>query len=286
MPQQFVIETALSGVGLTAPLKRFLRLPEFRACLALSLGAFHTFGLAMPADVPAPRVEEQQPAHPEQLLDSIARLLKPDWTGQFRQVPPSPPESRAQIAFAIGSVLAEGHLAAHAEDSQHSRNVGKDLLLLAKPIGAHAEMIEHSRSLSDYAEKHHWGLLSQELESVAADLIKALSKNGDTQLASLIQLGKWVRVLEIAASILHLNYSESAAQILQQPVWKMGFSSAHLSALTTIDQDPAISPVQTRLHQIQELLKEHSTLTPTEIQIRTLSETAHAALLDILSKHN
>lgn len=286
MPQTFAAENALPGARLASVQKLALRLPVVRACLTLAFGVFDPGLLASPADAPLAQIRDRALPRPEELLDSIARLLKPDWASQFRQVPANPPESRAQIAFAIGSVLAEGYLAVHAEDSQHSRNIGKDLLLLAKPVGAHTELIEHSRSLSDYAEKRNWELLRQELESVSTDLAKALSKNGDPQLAGLIQLGKWVRILEIASIILHVNYSESAAQILQQPTWTLGFSGAHLDAIATIDQDPAISAVQPRLYQIQKLLQDLSMNAPTDIQIHALSETAHAALLDILSKRN
>lgn len=286
MPQKFVAENALTGARHASIQKLRLLLSLVGAYLSLNLVFLDTSLLASPADAPSTQISDRTLAHPEQLLDSIARLIKPDWAGQFRQVPASAPESRAQIAFAIGSVLAEGHLAVHAEDSQHSRNIGKDLLLLAKPIGAHAEMIEHSRSLSDYAEKRNWELLTQELDSVSTDLAKALSKNGDPQLDCLVQLGKWVRILEIASIILHVHYSESAAQILQQPTWPLGFSKAHSNAIATVDQDPSISPVQPRLHQIQKLLQEQSTSAPTDAQIQVLAETAHAALLDILSKRN
>jgi hypothetical protein len=283
MLQKFAAENVRPGARFTSDRSVF---PGLSA-----LGAWVTFALipvpllpASPADAPAAQVGDHTLARPEELLKSIARLLKPDWASQFRQLPASAPESRAQIAFAIGSILAEGHLAVHAEDSQHSRNIGKDLLLLAKPVGAHAEMLEHTRSLSDYAEKRNWELLGQELELVAADLGKVLSKNGDSQLAGLIHLGKWVRILEIASIILHTNYSESAARIMQQPTWPLGFSAAHLNAAATIEHDPAISPAQARLHHIQNLLQEQSTSAPTDLQIHALSETAHGVLLDILSK--
>lgn len=286
MPQKSAVKDALPGARFASVQKFGLCLTRLGACLSLAAEGMQTASLASPADAPSAQVAANNLARPEELLDSIARLLKPDWAGQFRPLPANTPGSRAQIAFAIGSVLAEGHLAVHAEDSQHSRNIGKDLLLLSKPVGAHSEMIEHSRSLSDYAERRNWELLRQELESVSSDLAKALAKNGDSELAGIIQLGKWVRILEIASMILHVNYSESAAQILQQPTWPLGFSAAHLNAIATIDQDPAISGVQPRLHQIQKLLQEQSTSAPTDLQIHALSETAHAALLDILSKRN
>lgn len=239
---------------------------------------------ASPAD--APKGASQEFSRPEDLLSSISRVLKPDWVAHFRQTVPKAPDSRAQIAFAIGSVFAEGWLATHAEDTQHSRNIGKDLLLLAKPLGTHPELIEHSKSLADCAEKRNWELLKQELESAESDLTKALSKNGDPHLASLVQLGKWVRTLEIAAGILHHHYSDQSAGVLQQSLWEKSFSNALVSAIESIRLDAALSATQPQLSDLHKLLEAQSKSLPTDSQINSLSEAAHAVLIDILSNHN
>lgn len=236
-----------------------------------------------PAD--APKAASQEFSRPEDLLSSISRVIKPDWVGHFRQAVPKAPDSRAQLAFAIGSVFAEGWLAAHAEDAQHSRNTGKDLLLLAKPLGTHPELIEHSQSLAECAEKRNWELLKRELESAEGDLAKAL-RNGDPQLASLVQLGKWVRTLEIAAGILHHHYSDLSAGILQQSLWEKSFSNVLVTAIESIRADAALSPAQPRLSDLHKLLEAQSKSLPTNSQINSLSEAAHAVLLDILSNHN
>jgi hypothetical protein len=238
---------------------------------------------ATPADAPKPA--SQDFSRPEDLLSSISRVLKPDWVAFFRQAVPKAPESRAQIAFAIGSIFAEGWLAAHAEDTQHSRNIDKDLLLLAKPLGTHPELIEHSKSLADCAERRNWELLKQELQSAENDLTRALSKNGDPQLASLVQLGKWVRTIEIAAGILHHHYSDLSAGVLNQSLWEKSFSHALVAAIEPIRADEALSPTQPQLSDLHKLLEAQSKSLPTDSQINSLSEAAHAVLLDILSNH-
>jgi hypothetical protein len=239
---------------------------------------------ASPAD--APKGASQEFSKPEELLSSISRVLKPDWVAHFRQTVPKALDSRAQLAFAIGSVFAEGWLATHAEDTQHSRNIGKDLLLLAKPLGTHPELIEHSKSLADCAEKRNWELLKQELESAESDLTKALAKNGDPHLASLVQLGKWVRTLEIAAGILHHHYSDLSAGVLQQSLWEKSFYNVLVSAVEFIRLDAALSPTQPQLSDLHKLLKAQASSLPTDSQINSLSEAAHAVLIDILSNHN
>lgn len=239
---------------------------------------------ASPAD--APKGASQEFSKPEELLSSISRVLKPDWVAHFRQTVPKALDSRAQLAFAIGSVFAEGWLATHAEDTQHSRNIGKDLLLLAKPLGTHPELIEHSKSLADCAEKRNWELLKQELESAESDLTKALAKNGDPHLASLVQLGKWVRTLEIAAGILHHHYSDLSAGVLQQSLWEKSFYNVLVSAVELIRLDATLSPTQPQLSDLHKLLKAQASSLPTDSQINSLSEAAHAVLIDILSNHN
>ena len=66
--------------------------------------------------------------NPEELLTAIARCTKPDWAANFRGPLPSTINSRVQTAVLIGSVFADGYLAAQAEDAQQCKNVVKDLI--------------------------------------------------------------------------------------------------------------------------------------------------------------
>src|SRR2546423_13408231 len=72
---------------------------------------------------------------PGELFAALEKPGKPNWTGQYRAPVATTYKNRAQIALNLGSLIADGFIAVEAKDSQQGKNIGTDIIKLAKALG-------------------------------------------------------------------------------------------------------------------------------------------------------
>lgn len=223
---------------------------------------------------------------PEELLHSLSRCAKPDWASKFR--PPSPVtlNSRVQIALLLGSVFADGYLAVQAEDAQQCRNIGRDLLRLSKTLGVHSELLDHSRSIADSAQKKEWATLRRELQATEAELEAALRKHQDEGLACLVSLGVWMRSTEIVASLLDDHYNENAASLLRQPTLGLLLGRGFEQLGEKFQTDPALELIRPKLGAVERLLNAPADTPPSHGEVKEIAAVLHSILKDVNEKRN
>lgn len=224
------------------------------------------------------------PYSPKGLFSAATACLKPDWPSQFLPPISAKLTTRTHIALALGSILAEGYLAAQAEDAQHTRNLNKDLLNIAKPLGIQNELLERSKSLAESAEKRAWSVVCQELEGTESDLVRILNQNKDEELIHLVRIGAWVRASEAVSQLISGHYSEEAANLLHHRDLAVHYSRALDALSDKTRQDPTFSAVYPRLLLIGRLFQAIEGPPPTEPEIKAFAQTARSVLHDILSK--
>lgn len=289
---------------LTRGLPRFAGLLEFTGFVAfagMTAGNLHgadsapalpaTAPLSAPAGAapgsnPQPPLEPSagDPYSPKVLFCSVSGSLKPDWASQFLPPISAKLASRTHLALALGSVLAEGYLAAQAEDSQHTRNLNKDLLSIAKPLGIQTELLERSKSLSDSAEKKAWEKVSLELDATEADLLRILRQNKDEELVHLVRIGAWIRATEAVSQLVCGNYTQKSAELLHHRELALQYSSALASLSDKTRADATVAAIFPRLMELGALLRGTDNTPPTEDEIKKFAQTARSVLHDILSK--
>ena len=69
---------------------------------------------------------------PGELFAALEKPGKTDWSGQYRGPMPITYRNRAQIALNLGGLIADGFIAVEAKDSQQVKNIGSDIIKLAK----------------------------------------------------------------------------------------------------------------------------------------------------------
>lgn len=184
---------------------------------------------------------------PGELFAAFGKIGKPDWAAFFRKQPPAPHTSRPLIALNLGARIADGFLAAEAQDRQQAKNVSTEIKLLAKSLGLEQEFMVRSNSIAGFADSRRWDALDEELEAVQAELAAAMAGRRDAELATLMSLGCWLRAVDIAGAQLAANYTPQAARILRQPAVAESFA-ARLDALPAkIKTLPAVAELQKRL---------------------------------------
>ena len=226
-----------------------------RTCLSAFLGLAAFASAEGPS--PQPLDEEQirgaeflgslSIASPGELFAAFGKIGKPDWAALFRKPPPASITSRPLIALNLGTLLADGFLAAEAQDRQEVKNVSREIKLLTKSIGLEQDYMVRNNSIADFADSRRWEALDEELEAVQSELAAAMGSRRDDELAMLMSLGCWLRSMEIVSAHLAANYTTEGAGLLRQP-GVGGFFTARLDALPAkVSAIPVVAEIHRRL---------------------------------------
>ena len=100
-------------------------------------------------------------------MAGLGKIGKHDWAALFRRQQPAPHTSRPLIALNLGTRIADGFLAAEAQDRQQVKNVSMEIKLLAKSLGFEQEFMLRNNSIADFADSRQWDALDEELEAPA-----------------------------------------------------------------------------------------------------------------------
>ncbi len=260
------------------------------ACLSALLGLAACASAA--ADGPQPLTEEQirgaefpdglpAPA-PGELFAALGKTGKPDWAAFFRKHPPAPHTSRPLIALSLGTRIADGFLAAEAQDRQQVKNTSMEIKLLAKSLGLEQEFMARSNSIAEFADNRRWDSLDEELEAVQAELAAAMIARSDAELVVLMSLGCWLRSVDVAAAQLAAEYTPEGAKILRLPAVAEWFATRIEALPAKIKSLPAIAEIQRRLPALGGMLSLPAEIPASREAVTGLHDLA-AGLIRIIS---
>ena len=91
---------------------------------------------------------------PGELFAALEKPGKPNWTGQYRGPISTTYNNRAQIALNLGGLIADGFIAVEAQDSQQVKNIGTDIIKLAKALGVSQNVLSRGNSINEFAENN------------------------------------------------------------------------------------------------------------------------------------
>lgn len=154
---------------------------------------------------------------PGECFSAINRFDRPSWSQLIRT--PAPPSStnRAELALLLGTRVADGFIAVEAQDGQRVKNIGRDIISLAKSLGITQSILARGNSISDFAENNEWNSLKEELEATENEVKLAMASQKDEDLVSLVTIGAWLRGTQAASDVVATNFSPAAGSLLRQP---------------------------------------------------------------------
>src|SRR6202011_2005310 len=208
---------------------------------------------------------------PGEFFKAIAKGGKPNWTSQYR--PPVSIKSidRAQMALNLGTLIADGYIAVEAHDGQQVKNVGKDVLALAKKLSVSQSVLARGQSIAQFAENSAWEQLNEELEATQNEVKKALEENRDTDLITLVSIGGWIRGTEVVTGLVLQNYNPEDAKLLRQPAL-VSYLKSKLTALPEkIQKDPLVQTASRDLDSIQKMVSFSADHVPTVDEVKDLN---------------
>jgi hypothetical protein len=208
---------------------------------------------------------------PGEFFTAIEKGGKPKWASEFRPPIPIRSTDRAQMALHLGTLIADGYIAVEAQDSQQVKNIGKDILALAKKLSVSQTVLARSSSITQFAENNAWDQLNEELEATQNEVKKALEENRDTDLITLVSVGGWIRGTEVVTGIVMQNYNADNAKLLRQPDL-VAFLKSKLAHLPDrLQKDALVKKVISELDDIQKMVSFSFDHVPTVDEVKQLN---------------
>jgi len=220
---------------------------------------------------------------PGEFFAAIEKGGKPNWSSQYRPPVSIKSTNRAQTALNLGTLIADGYIAVEAQDGQQVKNVGKDVLTLAKKLSVSQSVLARGESISQFAESNAWNQLNEELEATQNEVKKALQENRDTDLITLVSIGGWVRGTQVVSGLILQKYNPDDAKLLRQPAL-VGFLNAKLTQLPErLRNDPLFQKVKSDIDSIQKMVSYPTDHIPTVDEVKQLNDAASKLTKEIAS---
>ncbi|MEY2540503.1 MAG: hypothetical protein QOI22_105 [Verrucomicrobiota bacterium] len=221
---------------------------------------------------------------PGELFAALEKPGKPNWTGQYRGPMPMTYRNRAQIALNLGGLIADGFIAVEAQDCQQVKNIGTDIIKLAKALGVSQNVLSRGNSINEFAENNEWDALHEELEATQNEVKSSMQSHSDQDLVILVSVGGWIRGTQVVSAAVMQNYDERAAKVLRQPALvkyihtKMGDMSSELH------NEPLVKDVSDQLNGIEKLVAFPPGKAPSAEDVRKVNEAVGKVMEEIQSK--
>ena len=154
---------------------------------------------------------------PGELFAALGKSGKTNWAGQYRGPIPATYRNRAQIALNLGGLIADGFIAVEAKDGQQVKNIGSDIIKLAKALGVSEKLLARGNSINEFAEHSEWDTVQEELEATENEVKSSMQTHADQDLVILVTLGGWIRGTQVVTAAIMQEYNEDSAKALRQP---------------------------------------------------------------------
>src|SRR5438067_13693517 len=256
------------------------------ASLAFFSAAFATEPAPLPPDLLATAIKTDSLTIPTpgELFAALEKPGKPDWAGQYRTPIPMTYRNRAQIALNLGGLIADGFIAVEAQDSQQVKNIGTDIVKLAKALGVSENVLSRGNSINEFAENSEWDALHEELEATQNEVKTSMQSHRDQDLVILVSLGGWIRGTQAVSAAVIKNYDEQSAKVLRQPA-VVNFIHTKINDISMdLRSEPLVKSVNEQLTAVEKLVAFQPGKGPSLDEVKKLNEAVTKLMEEIQSK--
>ena len=192
--------------------------------------------------------------------------------------------NRAQIALNLGGLIADGFIAVEAKDSQQVKNIGSDIIRLAKALGVSESLLSRGNSINEFAEHNEWDTLNEELEATQNEVKSSMQSHADQDLVILVSVGGWIRGTQVVSGAIVKNYDERSAKVLRQPALVRLMQSKVNEISPELRGEPLVKDVSQELNGIEKLVSFPPGKAPNIEEVRKLNEAVGKVMEKIESK--
>ena len=233
----------------------------------------------------AARTDDLSIPMPGEFMATLNKLGKIDWTKMFRAPIATNYTSRPQNALNLGGLIADGYVAIEAEDGPLVKNIGKEILALAKNLGVSKDVIERGASIANFASQPpQWDRLREEMEATQNEVKAGMIERKDADLVTLVTVGGWLRATEVMSGYLANNYTEAGAKLLRQP-GIVAFLNKRLDKLSDkTREDASVAAVRKKMGEIEKFTAFPLDKAPSADDVKQLNALAIEVVKEITRK--
>ena len=221
---------------------------------------------------------------PGELFAALGKPGKPNWSGQFRAPLPTTYRNRPQIALNLGGLIADGFIAVEAQDTQQVKNIGTDIIKMAKALGVSENILSRGNSINEFAENSEWDALQEELEATQNEVKSSMQSHQDQDLVILVSLGGWIRGTQVVSAAVLEKYNEQSAKVLRQPALVNFIHSKINDVSAETHADPLVKEVSDQLGNLEKLVSFPAGKAPTVEDVRKVNEAVGKVMEQIQHK--
>src|SRR6266498_2411456 len=221
---------------------------------------------------------------PGELFAALGKSGKINWSAQYRAPIPVTYANRAQIALNLGGLIADGFIAVEAKDGQQVKNIGSDIIRLAKALGVSESLLSRGNSINEFAEHNEWDTLNEELEATQNEVKSSMQSHADQDLVILVSVGGWIRGTQVVSGAIMQNYDERSAKVLRQPALVRLMQSKVNEISPELRSEPLVKDVSEQLGGIEKLVSFPADKAPSVDQVRKVNEAVGKVMEKIENK--
>src|SRR5438093_13240124 len=221
---------------------------------------------------------------PGELFTALEKSGKINWAGQYRGPILVTYSNRAQIALKLGGLIADGFIAVEAKDGQQVKNIGSDIIKLAKALGVSENLLSRGNSINEFAENNEWDTLQEELEATQNEVKSSMQSHSDQDLVILVSLGGWIRGTQVVSGAIMHNYDERSAKVLRQPALVKFMQSKINEISPELRGEPLVKDVNEQLTGIEKLVSFPADKAPSLDEVRKVNEAVGKVMVEIENK--
>ncbi|MDP9098910.1 MAG: hypothetical protein M3N48_07945, partial [Verrucomicrobiota bacterium] len=171
-----------------------------------------------------------------------------------------------------------------AQDSQQVKNIGTDIVKLAKALGVSENVLSRGNSINEFAENSEWDALHEELEATQNEVKTSMQSHRDQDLVILVSLGGWIRGTQAVSAAVIKNYDENSAKVLRQPA-VVSFIHSKLNEISMdLKAEPLVGSVNDQLTAVEKLVTFQFGKGPTLDEVKKLNTAVTKLMEEIQSK--
>ena len=154
---------------------------------------------------------------PGEVFAALNKVCRPNWATLVTPATAPVSGDRAQLALAIGVLATDGYIAVEAQDGQQVKDVGREIMSLAKALGVSQSLLARGNSLVEFADNNAWDALADELAATEAEVKATMAGQKDRDLVLLTSSAAWIRGLETATGVVLADNSLHGAEVIRLP---------------------------------------------------------------------
>jgi len=163
---------------------------------------------------------------PSEVFSVLDKLGEPNWRQELRKQELPSTSDRTRLSLLFGYTVAEGFVAVQAEDREAVKDIGRDVIALAKSLGLSKSVLPHAQSILDAADKGNWSVIRKEFDQTQKTVRDTMEQMKDIDLSQCVSLGGWLRGTASVTSVVKKSFNPDRAELLNQPMLVEHFVSS------------------------------------------------------------